>query len=120
MARARMIDEKVASTFILVALVAALLAGTVTVLASFIGWYRLTLWNLIDAGMFFALAYGIFRKSRTCAIILFTYHIINRFDMWTRTKDLQTSFGGIACALVVVYFLGILGTFAYHSIQKEK
>lgn len=114
-----MIDEKTANVFIWCAVVGAVLGGLATLFAIFTGRFGINLWNLLDVAAFFGLAFGIFKKSRTCAIIMFIYHIANRVDMWMRTRDIMMSLGLIPLIFITTFFLGILGTFAYHSIKKE-
>ena len=116
-----MINEKVAGRFIVATCAAAAIAGLLTLLMSVFGAYGFSLWNLLDVAAWFGLGYGVYRKSRTCAIILLTYHLVNRVDMWTRTHAVSTTIGGFAIPFAVIYCLGILGTFAHHAIlEKEK
>jgi len=121
-----MIDKKTADKFVWCAVIGAFLAGLATLALIIIGQlskssanYGFNLWNLLDVALFWGLAFGIFKRSRTCAIILFVYSLLNRIDMWQRTHDIGIAIGGLALVFVVLYFLGILGTFAHHSIKKE-
>jgi hypothetical protein len=40
---------------------------------------------IIDAGLAFGLAYGIYRKSRTCAVILLAYFVISKVMIISET-----------------------------------
>lgn len=93
----------------------AIVAGIATAAISFLGTYGFHLFNLIDALILFGLAYGVYRKSRTSAIVLLVYHLGNRLNMYQRTGDLNVAFGLVAIAITVIYFLGVLGTFAFHA-----
>jgi len=75
----------------------------------------LDLWSLIDVALIFGLAYGIYRKSRTCAIILFGYFIISKIFMMIEMGQV----GSLAISLLFLYFLfqGIRGSWAYHRLQ---
>ena len=115
----RMIDKEVARRFIVVASGGAVFAGVVTLRFIFAGKFGLNLFNLLDVGLFFCLAYGIYRNSRTCAIVLLVYHLGNRFGMYQATGNLTHVFGLVPIAFAAVCFLGILGTFATHAIAKE-
>ena len=119
MNNSRMIDAKVAKNFVVIAYVAAVACGSLTLIAVFTGLYGLNNWNLLDVALWYGLAYGVYRRSRTCAIIVFAYHLVNRVDMWNRTHEISTALGISAIALIVIFFLGILGTFAYHAIRAE-
>jgi lysylphosphatidylglycerol synthetase-like protein (DUF2156 family) len=118
--RERMINEQIAKKFIKLCWIFALISGFATLAMLCFGLYGSSAWNLIDVLFFFALAFGVYKKSRTCSIILFVYQLVNRVDMWNRTHSVTIAFGIAALAWLCVYFLGILGTFAYHAIQKEK
>ncbi len=116
----RMIDERVAHRFIVIACVVALFGGLATGITAFTGAYGFTLFNLVDVALFFGMAFGIYRKSRTCALIMFVYHLGNRFDMYVRTGNGRLAFGFFPVAYAGAYFLGILGTFAAHAIRNER
>lgn len=74
-------------------------------------------WNWLDAGLVFGLAWGIFRKNRVCATVMFGYFIFS--------KVVQIA-AGVASpgALVVgilfawVYFNGIRGTFTHYKMKQ--
>lgn len=123
MSRARLIDLKLARNFVVSAYSCAIFGGICTLVVSVSGNYKaygFDLFNLLDVLIFFAFAYGIYKRSRACAIGLFTYHLMNRIPMWKHTHSIELTFGGLAIPFAVIYFLGILGTFAYHSIKKEE
>lgn len=101
--------------------IAGLVSGGVTLLValaallgfSFMGF---SAWNLLDAGLMLGLAYGIYRNSRVCAVLLFAYFVISKVIMWVQFRNIA----GLPLSLVFGYFffMGILGTFAYHSLKK--
>jgi hypothetical protein len=70
---------------------------------------------LIDVVLVFGLAYGIYRKSRVCAVIMFVYFV--------GTKILMLVESGRPSGLVMAalfgywFFQGIRGTFAYHKLE---
>jgi len=47
---------------------------------------------------------------------LFSYHIL----AYTDTHTLRTFAGAFVMLFALVYFIGILGTFAHHRLAKEK
>lgn len=113
-----MISEKTTIIFIRSAAILAFIAGLITLLIIFTGKFGFNMYNLLDVFLFWGLSFGILKKSRTCAIIVLVYHLLNRIDMFRRTQSLSISFGLVSIIAIVIYFLGILGTFAYHKKLK--
>lgn len=70
-----------------------------------------TPWSLFDGIIYLGLAYGIFKKSRNSAIIMFLLHCVNQFYF-------SQNFGFMAVFLAVLYLQAILGTFKYHHNLK--
>lgn len=74
--------------------------------------------TLLEIGLVAVLVWGIHLKSRTAAVLMFLLFLLNKFFMFSEFRVnggviLQTLAFGTA------YFLGIVGTFKYHS-EKEK
>jgi len=76
------------------------------------------LWNLIDVLLVFGLAFGIYKKCRVCAVIMFAYFLINQLNISLSAVMITN----IPLALVFLYyfFQGIRGTFYYHKLIDEK
>lgn len=119
MGRPRLIDSKTAKYFVVSAYSCALFGALMTLLAAFYRAYGFDLFNLLDVVLFLGLAFGVYKRSRICAIIMFTYHLMNRVPLWNHTHSIELTFGGVAVPFAVAYLLGILGTFAHHSIKEE-
>jgi len=123
--KTRIINKKVADIFVWCAVIVAVLGGLATLMlivfrqSASLAQYGFTLWNLLDVALFWGLAFGVYKRSRTCAIILLIYNLMNRVDMWQRTHNIGVTIGGLALISLSLYFLGVLGTFAYHSIKSE-
>ena len=49
--------------------------------------------SIIDVAIFLGLAYGVYRRSRAAAIVLFAYHLLNRVLMYRLTGELNTLLG---------------------------
>ena len=64
--------------------IAAAIAALTTLTFSLTSSFGLTHYNLVDAALLFGLAYGIYRRSRTCAVLALAYHILNRLISFTR------------------------------------
>ena len=71
--------------------------------------------NLLDVTLIFGLAYGIYRKSRVCAVIMFVYFVGNRILMLVESGKPS----GLVMAALFGYwfFQGIRGTFGYHKLE---
>ncbi|MBB6624515.1 hypothetical protein H7E67_13830 [Clostridium gasigenes] len=79
----------------------------------------LDLYGLVDVVLVMGLAFGIYKKSRVCAVILFIYFIVGRIDM-------MISYGGKPASnaasifFAFGYFQGIRGTIHYHKNKKKE
>ena len=74
------------------------------------------LWNLLDVLLIFGLTFGIARKNRVCAILMFVYFVGSKLLMWQESG----SVAGLPMAIIFGYyfFQGILGTFAYQKAHE--
>lgn len=70
--------------------------------------------NLLDIAVVSALAFGIFRRSRTCALIMLTYYVISQVYIMISMENVSNVF--LALVFVYFYYQGVRGTFAYHHI----
>ena|SRR5688572_24584629 len=76
-----------------------------------------TAWELVDAALVFGLAFGIYKKSRICAVVTFAYFIAAKIYMMVEAGQPN----GIVLAMVFAFFYyqGVIGTFAYHKIVRS-
>ena len=74
-------------------------------------------WEFIDVGLVLGLAFGIFKKSRTCAVLMFVYFVISKIIIMADTGKPT----GILLAIVFGYYFwqGVSGTFAYHKLKAR-
>ncbi len=74
-------------------------------------------WNLLDAALIFALAYGIYRKSRVCTIVILLYFIGSQ--IWAIVESGQPR--GLLFALILTYyfFRGVQGVFQYREFVND-
>lgn len=107
--------------------IAACISGTLTLVIVAIAIFNnndnaLALWNdpanFFDIILIFACAYGVYKKSRTAAIVLFVYFIISKIFIGIETGKVT----GIFISLIFLYFYGkaIQGAFAYKKIEKTE
>lgn len=95
----------------------SIFSGTLTAVLTFLSTSNIILfeinpWTLIDVALVYGLTYGVSRKNRVCALVLFTYFLLNSivgYALHQRGIGLMSAFFGYCL------FQGILGTFAYHQ-----
>jgi tetratricopeptide (TPR) repeat protein len=73
---------------------------------------------LFDIILIFALAYGIYKRSRICAISMFLYFLMSKII-------LMIEFGrpsGIVVSIIFLYFFfqAIIGTFDHHKLLRQQ
>jgi serine/threonine-protein kinase len=75
-------------------------------------------WELVDAALVFGLAFGIYKKSRICAVVTFAYFIGSKIYMMVEAGQPN----GIVLGMVFAFFYyqGVMGTFAYHKIVRSR
>jgi serine/threonine-protein kinase len=73
-------------------------------------------WAFVDIGIFLGLAYGVYRRSRTCAVLLFLFFLFEKIAMFASAKTL----GSVPIAIIFIYLYGrgMVGTFQYHRERK--
>ena len=83
-----------------------------------IGWGYIAPLTLLDMAITAVLSFGVYKKSRVSAIMLFVYYTYMRIIMpWMSEQVLV----GVPFALIFLYFMfkGIRGTIAYHKLIEN-
>ncbi len=72
--------------------------------------------DAIDALFVFGMAFGISRKSRTCAVLMLAYFVLSKYLLFRAAGQ----FNGLLFGIVFLYFyaMGVQGTFEYHQLRK--
>ena len=75
-----------------------------------------TAWQAFDVGLMISLTFGIYKKSRVCAVLMFIYFVVSKIMQVSQSGQAS----GLLLALVFLYYygLGIRGTFSYHKLSK--
>jgi hypothetical protein len=73
--------------------------------------------GLVHAVVIFALAYGIHKRSRTCAVITFVYFVVSKIVQCVEMGNAKPIYWGILFGFLL--FQGIRGTFAYHRLSSS-
>ena len=69
---------------------------------------------LLDVVLIFALAFGISRKSRACAVAMLIYFVASKIIMMVQTGHPSNVVGLILFGWL--FLQGVKGTFAYHEL----
>lgn len=102
--------------------IAAVVSGTITLLftlAAMAGHSVLGISaaNFVDVALIFGLAFGIYRKSRTCAVLMLVYFLASKIYM-IQQNGAAGAGGILGVVFLVFYAMGVMGTFQYHKIVK--
>ncbi|WDT74291.1 MAG: hypothetical protein MPW16_13625 [Candidatus Manganitrophus sp.] len=117
----RLINQELAERFISVASLSGLIYGIA-------GLQNLsTMMDILDLifyinllGFILGCAYGIYRKSRSFAVILFTFYLLDRINIWYTTNNLSVFFNYASMIFIGAFLCGIVATFSYHNLIKQK
>jgi hypothetical protein len=117
-----MIGERTAFWFITIGWITAAISGLLTAFLAWKSAASLGPANFVDAALLLGLAYGIFRKSRVCAILALIYYLINQA---ARVRLLHGAIapGDLligATIFISLYAIGIIGTFAWHRRELQR
>jgi len=74
--------------------------------------------SIIDGLIYAALTFGIYRKSRASAIIIFTIYLVSKLYIWFSLGQPK----GLLISMILLYyfFRGIVGTYQYHSFMTAQ
>jgi hypothetical protein len=103
--------------------IAAVCSGTITLIVVVIAMVTgkkvmdLGLWNLVDVILIFGLAFGIYKKSRTCAVIMLVYFAASKIFQVVETGQANGLVMGIL--FTILFVQGVIGTFQYHRILSR-
>jgi hypothetical protein len=107
-----MVEQKTAGWFIACGWVAAILSGIITVFLSLLGAKGVGPFALVDAAIFFGLAFGIYRRNRIATVVALVWWLLERLFMYQITGSLSVAFNPIILILTVAYILAIIGNFS--------
>ncbi len=73
--------------------------------------------SLINVCLIYGLSFGIYKKSRTAAVIMLIYFVADK--AWA-VIELKRNPGILSLLFLIVYVSGVQGTFAYHRLRGER
>jgi hypothetical protein len=75
------------------------------------------LWNLLDVALLLGFAFGIYKKSRTCAVLLLVYFLGSKIMMIVE-HGLGGAGGILGMVFLIMFWKGVSGTFEYHQYRS--
>ena len=113
------IDDATAARFVKCGWIAAAVAGALTAVCAFLRIYGLNGFNFIDAALLLAMAYGIYRQSRVCAILALAYDLAQQAFLLAHGRRFDFFGLFVTIAFIVLYSLGVVGTFTMRSRRRS-
>jgi hypothetical protein len=114
---------KEAKNKIELAWIAGVFSGILTlvfIILSQAGYYKLNwlidIWSLIDVCLVFALSFGIYKKSRICAVAMASNFILNQALLAINFKIMPSL---LSLIFLFIYISGIQGAFTYQKLSRE-
>ena len=102
--------------------VAALICAGVTLVVTLFAMFGTVILDfsadeLFDVALICGLAYGIYRKSRVCAVLMLIYFIASKIYIMVATGKPSGSVMGVVFAYY--FWQAVTGTFAYHKLVRQ-
>lgn len=116
-------DNEKALKYIKTAWVLAIVSSLLTLLVIIISvlgnnnFLGLSLYSLLDVVFVLGLAFGVYKKSRVCAVMLFIFFVLGQLNILISGMGSIGSFI-MSVAFATGYFQGIRGTIHYHKNKK--
>lgn len=86
--------------------------------------FKTPLWDLIDVVIYLLLSYGIYRRSRTCAILMLLLYILSQAIApklyYIGNVKTEYHFNILLIVLIVCFSYGVVGTIEFHRWRKGK
>jgi hypothetical protein len=102
--------------------IAAAISGSITLVVTLIAMsgtdiLGFSAWELVDVALIFGLAFGIYKKSRTCAVAMLLYFVVSKIILMVESGKPS----GLLWAAIFIYYYwqGVSGTFAYHKLKNR-
>ena len=74
-------------------------------------------WNFLDVVLMICLAFGVYKKSKTAATILFAYFVISKIDIIVFREGYSTI--PVSLIFLYFYFQAMRGTYSYENLMSE-
>ena len=80
--------------------------------------YSDPVWQLVDVLLMCGLAYGIYRKSRICAVAVLVYFVAVKIAVIVQTGR-PTGIDIWSAIFAYFYVMAVVGTFTYHKLRRQ-
>jgi serine/threonine-protein kinase len=103
--------------------IASIFSATITLIAILISMagtqiLGYTALELVDVALIAGLGFGIYKKSRTCAVIMLIYFVSSKILIMIETGQPAGLVVGLLFAFF--YWQGVSGTFSYHKFMERQ
>lgn len=78
----------------------------------------ISLWSFLDVAVILGISYGVYRKSRVCAVLLFAFFLLSKLAIFIQAGKMPNILFTIFMG--VLFYHGIPGTLAYHRLIKQR
>ncbi|MFS0556139.1 hypothetical protein [Brevibacillus sp. 179-C9.3 HS] len=80
--------------------------------------FGINLWSLIDIALILGLTFGVYKKSRVCAILLFGLFLFSKFTLIVDNPEMIRTGWMSILIFGYAFWQGIAGTFAFHQHKR--
>ena len=116
---AAVIDDTMAERMVACGWIAASAAGVFMIALAFMAGGGPVMWVSVGgAAILFAFAYGIYRRSRICAVLVLVNHLLGVATLFARAHAVPPVEIVVTLVLGVLYVLGVIGTFVHHVRRR--
>ena len=112
--------KKIAGIFTTIAAITGAVVAVISVVVLVSGVNPQSAAEYIGAGIVLLLAFGTFKKSRICAVLLLGIYLYGRILMVKVSRHPITIFEPVAFAFFLSFLLGVAGTFLWHQQESKK
>ena len=110
-----MIDDTMAARMVMCGWIAAVAAGGFMAVLSLMVGFPAGFFYLGGGAALIALAYGIYRRSRICAVLVLLNHFLGIAKLFREGGNTPPAMIAVTLVLGVLYLLGVIGTFVHHA-----
>jgi hypothetical protein len=115
---ATVIDDTMAERMVTCGWVAASAAGVFLIALAFMAGFRVGWLYLAGAAVLLVLAYGVYRRSRICAVLVLVNHVLGFAGLFTSVSDVPPIELAVTLVLAILYALGVIGSFVHHARRR--
>jgi serine/threonine-protein kinase len=101
---AGLVSVVITTIFILISLAGTSIAG-------------MSAWAPFDFALMSGLSYGVFKKSRTCAVLLLAFFALNKALILVGAGSATSV--GLALVFLWFFYQGVVGTFQFHRWKRD-